>query len=125
MQTRLISVTIWLKHLKYIGLSLFLALALPAYAMTLQQAMTALPQAKSQGVVGEQINGYLGVVRSTPEAESITRLINEARRNEYQRLSRENNIALTDIESMAGQKAIERTLRGHFIQLDGQWIQKR
>jgi len=26
---------------------------------------------------------------------------------------------------MAGQKAIERTVRGHFILLDGNWIQKR
>lgn len=115
----------WWQQQRYYLFAMLLTFAIPVAAMDLQQAMTALPQAKSQGIVGEQPNGYLGVVRSSPDADNIVRLINEARRNEYQRLARDNNIAITDIESMAGQKAIERTQRGHFILLDGQWFQKR
>lgn len=112
------------KQLKTLCLSLLLALSLPVLAMNLQQAMSVLPNAKTQGQVGEQLNGYLGVVKSSPEAENIARLINDARRAEYARLAKENNIAVADVEAMAGQKAVERTQKGHFILLNGNWVQK-
>lgn len=93
-------------------------------AMELSQAMTALPAAKAAGQVGEQADGYLGVVRPGAEAESITRLINQARRAEYQRLATENRINLGDVEAMAGKKAIERTPAGQYIRLNGGWTRK-
>lgn len=113
------------KSLKALFLSAIFAISMPVFAMNLQQAMSALPNAKSQGLVGEQPNGYLGIVQNSPEAESIAKLINDARRAEYTRLAKENNIAVADVEAMAGQKAVERTSRGHYILLDGNWIQKR
>lgn len=118
LKQRLLQCRLWLS-------ALLLALSLPVLAMNLQQAMTALPNAKAQGLVGEQPNGYLGVVKPGVDAEQITKLINDARRAEYARLAKENNIAVSDVEAMAGQKAIERTTRGHFILLDGNWVQKR
>ncbi|EJI83793.1 hypothetical protein AEST_33250 [Alishewanella aestuarii B11] len=114
-----------LQHSRLLFLSLLLAFSLPVLAMNLQQAMAALPNAKAQGLVGEQPNGYLGVVQAGTDTELLVKLINDARRAEYNRLARENNIAVSDVEAMAGQKAIERTVRGHFILLDGNWIQKR
>ncbi len=103
---------------------LALTLALPVLALNLQQAMSALPAAKDQGLVGEQPNGYLGVVKAGGDAQEIVRLINQARREQYQRLAQENGIALSDVEAMAGQKAIERTTGGHFVQVDGKWVKK-
>ena len=114
-----------LQHTRLWLTALLLACSLPVLAMNLQQAMTALPNAKAQGLVGEQPNGYLGVVNASADAEQIVKLINDARRAEYVRLAKENNIAVSDVEAMAGHKAIERTVRGHFILLDGNWIQKR
>lgn len=111
--------------LKTLLLSAVFAISMPVFAMNLQQAMSALPNAKTQGLVGEQPNGYLGVVQNSPEAENIAKLINDARRAEYARLAKENNIAVSDVEAMAGQKAVERTSRGHYILLDGKWLQKR
>jgi len=113
------------KTLKTLMLSVLFAFSLPVLAMNLQQAMSALPNAKTQGIVGEQPNGYLGVVQTSTEAESIAKLINDARRAEYARLAKENNIAVADVEAMAGQKAVERTQRGHYILIDGKWLQKR
>lgn len=103
---------------------LVLALSLPVMAMNLQQAMTALGQAKEQGLVGEQPNGYLGVVQNTGDAQTLVKLINDARRAEYARMAKENNIAVADVEAMAGKKALERTQAGQYIQLDGQWQKK-
>lgn len=115
----------WLQQVRVWLAALLLACSLPVLAMNLQQAMNALPNAKAQGLVGEQPNGYLGVVNANADAEQIAKLINDARRAEYARLAKENNIAVSDVEAMAGQKAIERTARGHYILLDGNWIQKR
>ncbi|WP_445427276.1 YdbL family protein [Alishewanella sp. HL-SH05] len=111
--------------LKLLVLSVLMAVSLPIMAMTLQQAMAALPNAKTQGLVGEQLNGYLGVINANSEADTIAKLINDARRAEYTRLAKDNNIAVADVEALAGQKAIERTQRGHFILLEGKWVQKR
>ncbi|MAD76876.1 MAG: hypothetical protein CML20_19175 [Rheinheimera sp.] len=105
--------------------SLVLAVSLPVLAMNLQQAMAALSQAKVQGLVGEQPNGYLGVVESSADTEAVVKLINDARRAEYVRMAKQNDIAVADVEAIAGQKAIERTASGHFILIDGKWLQKR
>jgi len=109
---------------RYILAALLLAVTLPVMAMNLQQAMSALGGAKEQGLVGEQPNGYLGVVSSTPEANEIVKLVNQARRDQYQKLAQDNGISLKDVETMAGQKAIERTGSNLFVQIDGKWVKK-
>lgn len=105
-------------------LPLVFAVSLPVLAMDLQQAMAALGPAKAQGLVGEQANGYLGVVSNQQQADAIVKLINDARRTEYARLAKQNNIAVADVEAMAGKKALERTSAGHYIMLDGNWVKK-
>lgn len=111
--------------IRYIStLLLALSLSLPAYALNLNQAMSALGHAKASGQLGEQPNGYLGVVKPGGQADEIARLINQARRAEYQKVAQDNGISLSDVEAIAGKKAIERTPKGQFIQLNGQWLQK-
>ena len=96
-----------------------------AQEMTLQQAMSELPAMKQQGYIGEKQNGYLGVVEARNNAATVVSLINDARRNEYTRIADQNSIAVSDVEAMAGKRAIERTPAGQYIQLDGQWVVKR
>ncbi|WP_259239481.1 YdbL family protein [Rheinheimera pacifica] len=110
--------------LKLLLLPALFAISLPVLAMNLQQAMSALGQAKTQGLVGEQANGYLGVVNNSGDAANIVKLINDARRAEYAKLAQQNNIAVADVEAMAGKKALERTSAGHYILLDGNWVKK-
>lgn len=112
------------KHLKTLCCTLIFACSLPVMAITLQQAMSSLGSAKEQGLIGEQPNGYLGVVANGGNAAEIVKLINDARRAEYARMAKDNNIAVADVEAMAGKKAIERTQSGHYIQLDGKWQKK-
>lgn len=106
------------------GLLLALLLSLQAWAMNLNEAMTALPAAKAAGQVGERPDGYLGVVSSGGNAAEIAAQINQARRAEYQRLAKDNGIAQSDVEAIAGKKAIERTARGQFIFFNGVWMKK-
>ena len=94
------------------------------FAMDLNDAMSHLGPAKAAGLLGEQPNGYLGVVKAQGNAAEIARLINDARRAEYQRLAKNNNIQLADVETMAGKKALEKTPVGQYIQLNGKWLTK-
>jgi uncharacterized protein len=113
-----------MKTIHKLVLSGLFALSLPLLAMDLQQAMSALGPAKTQGLVGEQPNGYLGVVGSSAQAKEIADLINKARKAEYLKLATKNGIQLSDVEAIAGQKAIEKTEAGQYIQLNGQWQKK-
>jgi uncharacterized protein len=106
------------------GLLLLLLLSLPASAMSLEDAMGALSAAKSSGLVGEQANGYLGVVQPNPRAAEIANQINQARRREYQKLAEQNSIKLQEVELLAGQKAMDKAGAGQYIQRNGAWLKK-
>ncbi|WP_298188450.1 YdbL family protein [uncultured Pseudomonas sp.] len=106
------------------GLLLLLSLSLPAVALNLNEAMSALGTAKASGQLGEMPNGYLGVVRDNGQAAEIAKLINQARRTEYQKLATQNGIQLRDVEAIAGQKALDKTPPGQYIQLNGNWQRK-
>ena len=92
----------------------------PAWSVTLEQA-------KSQGLVGEQPNGYLGVVvaNASGEVQSLVADINKKRKAEYQGIAQRNNTSVEAVEALAGKKAIERTPPGQYIRLpSGQWVRK-
>lgn len=92
----------------------------PGWAIELQDA-------KAQGLLGEQPNGYLGLVKANAPAEvtALMNSINAKRRQEYQSIAQRNHTQLNVVEALAGKKAIERTPPGQYIRLpSGQWIRK-
>lgn len=103
---------------------ILLVCSLPLMAMTLQQAMSSLSEVKAQGLVGEKPDGYLGVVSNSGSAAEIVSLINDARLAQYQRLAKDNNISVADVQAMAGQKAIEKTPSGQYVQINQKWAKK-
>lgn len=94
-----------------------------AQQLNLEQSMSQLSDAKEQGPVGET-RRLPRVVKSTETAEQIVKHINEARRQEYTRIANNNDIAVADVELLAGKRAIERTKSGHYVKIDGEWKQK-
>lgn len=98
--------------------------SLPALALSLEDAKAQLEPAKQQGVVGEMPTGYLGAVSAGGDAETLVKTINHARRAEYARIAERHDIPVTQVEAVAGQKAIERTPAGQYIQVDGRWVRK-
>lgn len=95
----------------------FLIAATSAFALELDAA-------KAQGLVGETVNGYLGAVQSTPDANTLVKDINAKRKAEYERIARQNGINLSDVEALAGKKAIEKTPAGQFVNVTGTWVKK-
>lgn len=83
-----------------------------------------LDAAKSQGLVGEQANGYLGVVKSGAGVDALVQDINTKRKAEYQAIAKRNNTTLGAVEALAGKKAIERTPAGQYVRTNGGWVKK-
>lgn len=106
------------------ALVLTFCLALPAMAMSLDEAKNALEPAKSQGLVGETPTGYLAAVSADQKAKDIVSVINDARREAYKKIAEKHGIAVTKVETVAGQKAVEKTPAGQYILVDERWIKK-
>lgn len=105
-----------------LGLLLALALALPLAAQALD-----LDSARSQGLVGEMTDGYIGAVKGQGD-EEVRRLVaevNAKRRAAYEAIARENGTAVEAVAALAGQKLIGRAPAGSWIGDDGRWYQKR
>ena len=65
--------------------------------------------AKAQGLVGEQTNGYLGLVATNHmEAAALVSEINLKRKEKYMEIATKQKTALSNIEALAGGKLIER-----------------
>lgn len=105
---------------------------LPFYVLLLALLTTptafalGLNEAKASGYVGEQSNGYLGVVNGAPaSAQSLVNDINAKRREQYRAIANKNGTSLQTVEQLAGQKAIQRTPSGQYIRnASGQWVKK-
>ncbi|MFE8072516.1 YdbL family protein [Marinobacteraceae bacterium S3BR75-40.1] len=106
------------------ALLLVLLMSLPVLAMGLDEAKSRLDEVKREGYVGEKPTGYLGVVKAGEQAQAIVDAINEARRNEYERIADKHGVEVTKVEAVAGKKALEKTPPGEYIWVDGQWQQK-
>lgn len=85
-----------------------------------------LHQAKAAGQIGEQTNGYLGIVAAaTGDVSALVNDINQQRRAAYQNIAQKNGTSLQAVELLAGQQAINKTPPGQFIRSSsGQWIKK-
>lgn len=109
------------KSIKFITVFLFSMLVVPAaFAITLQEA-------KSQGLVGEQRDGYVGfVVNNVPaEVSELVRQVNEERRQRYQQIAQENGITVDQVRALAYQQAVDATQSGHYLQnASGAWARK-
>jgi uncharacterized protein YdbL (DUF1318 family) len=87
----------------------------------------SLDEAKAAGLVGERIDGYVGLVVSdpTPELQSMVDQINEKRRARYAEIAVQRGVSVEAVAQIAGQKLIERAGPGQFVAgADGSWRQK-
>ena len=96
------------------------AVAVPASA----QRDPAYAAARANGTVGEQPDGYLGIVgQPTPELRRLVDDINIKRRAVYSRKAQENSATLEAYALTAGCQAILRTKPGEkYMGPDGTWM---
>ena len=107
--------TISRRILSVLALSLFMVL--PTFAMELAEA-------KSAGLVGETTSGYIAAVKHSEEVGLLVESINYRRRMHYQKIAEKNGISLQAVEFRAGQKVIEKTPAGEYIDFGDGWQKK-
>jgi len=108
------------KGMGWVAMVALVVMLWPAMA----QALT-LHEAKAQGLVGEKANGYLGLVTSSAQAQSLMNGVNAKRKQKYQEIANRNKTSLSAVEALAGKTAIQKTKSGQYIQLpSGQWKKK-
>jgi len=96
-----------------------LIIALPAFAITLNEA-------KSQGLIGEANSGYIAIVdASSPELEKLVKEINAKRKTAYTQIAKRNNIDIAQVAARAAEKLEARLSPGEYYQDNlGRWVKK-
>ncbi len=95
-------------------------LSLPSWAIEMDQA-------KAAGMIGEQVNGYLGYVTASPSSslQAVVEEINAKRREAYVQGAQNAGVERKVFEIRMGQRLQERTPKGQYIQLqNGRWQKK-
>jgi hypothetical protein len=110
----------WKRYLLLVVFSFGVSLGFSAPAIAL-----SLDEAKTSGLVGEKVDGYLGIVGApSSEVRALVDSINQQRRAEYQAIAARNGTDLRTVEALAAKKAIERTPPGYFVESSGGWTRK-
>lgn len=86
-----------------------------------------LPGAKAQGLIGEQSDGYLGLVKGDAPADvkALVAQVNGQRKAHFAQIAAKNGIPEAEAAKVFAREAAERTLPGNFIQsASGAWVKK-
>lgn len=90
-------------------------------------AASPLSDAKAAGQIGEQANGYLGVVSGNAPT-NVRRLVDEInlkRREVYRATAEKSGTSLQNVEALSGKKLVERAGPGEYVKLpDGRWLKR-
>ena len=110
----------WIRHI-------FAALLISLLTVFVAIASSSLTQPKADGLIGEQADGYLGlVVQNAPaDIRKLVDEINAKRKAGYQKIATKQGASLSDVEKVGGNTAIEKTLKGDYIRdANGTWHKK-
>ncbi len=83
--------------------------------------------AQQQGVVGERIDGYLGIVSGNVDPALMRKVneINNKRRALFDQKAQETGTATAQVARISGEKQVERAAKGEYVMRDdGAWTRK-
>lgn len=92
--------------------------AFPAFALDLATA-------RMSGQLGEQLDGYVAVLKNSPEVSALAAEVNAKRRAEYTRISGENGQTPDVVGKLAAEQVIQKLPAGSMYQAPGGGWQKR
>jgi uncharacterized protein len=82
-----------------------------------------LAQVKAAGLVGELLNGSLGLVNpnAAGDVKALVNSINAQRQAEYQRIAAKNGVPAEEVARLTAQKVINQTPAGQYVQTPAGW----
>jgi len=86
-----------------------------------------LGTAKVQGMVGEQLDGYLGFVKSpSNEVKKLVESVNTKRHAHFRRVAEKTGARMEQVQLLFYQRAVNATAKGQFYQnAEGKWVKKK
>ncbi len=111
---------------RYLAVVLSVLFMVAASAGVSATAQT-LDQSKAAGQIGEQPDGYVGIVDSSapPAVRQMVDEVNLKRRERYRGIASKNGTNLQAVEALTGKKLIEDAPSGQYVRLpDGRWVRK-
>ena len=97
--------------------AIFLFILISFFGLISQAQALELDQAKAQGLVGETVAGYIAAVKApSAEVQQLINKVNAERKERYQKIAGKNQTPVAAVEALAGQKALELTQSGQYIQ---------
>ena len=106
---------------------IFVMLLISLMTVSVAVAESPLTQPKADGLIGEQADGYLGLVAQNVPADikKLVAEVNAKRKAGYQKIAAKQGTSLTEVEKVGGNTAIEKTLPGNYIRdANGVWHKK-
>ncbi len=111
---------------KILAGTLFTALALTAAPAV--AAPAAIDAAKARCIVGEQTDGYLGVIDNAKADEALrreVRSVNQQRKAVYADLAARNGVTIEQAAQVTAERLLNGAPSGHCIQTpEGGWMKK-
>lgn len=93
----------------------FLMAASPAFALSLHEA-------RADGILGEKKDGYVAVLKKSTEADALAKEVNDKRRAEYTRISKDNGQPVSVVGALAAQQIVNNLGSGEKYQdASGSW----
>lgn len=84
-----------------------------------------LSQARAQGLVGEKLDGYIGAVAASADANALVADVNARRRAEYEKISKANGQPVSVVGKVAAENIINGLPGGSYYQTpSGIWTKK-
>ena len=113
--------------LKIALISVALALTFGTFSPAANAGDPQIDAAIAEGVIGECIDGYLGVVSGEIDPAVLRKMndINNQRRALYAKLAEDTNTTTAQVARLTGEKQIEKAPPGAFVMTEsGSWTQK-
>jgi uncharacterized protein YdbL (DUF1318 family) len=101
------------------------ALAVAGILFSAQAFAMDLHAARNAGLIGEKLDGYVAVLKHTPEADALAAEVNAKRKTEYAKISAANAQPLDVVGTLAAAQIIEKLDKGDKYQSpEGGWKTK-
>ena len=110
------------------GAGIVVTMVNPPVAQAQSSSKALVNQAKSQGLIGETVSGYLAPVDGATVSQGVRNAMNEiniGRKSVYTRLAREQNLSVEVVAALTGEKQIAKAPAGRkVLDRSGKWRKK-
>lgn len=96
-------------------------------ANTIETLQSPVKKAKEEGLIGEQHDGYLGIVNPDSATDEILALVKETnaqRKAKYKKQAKDGKVKVDIVQEKAGKRYIRLAEPGHYVKRAGEdWTQ--